>query len=72
MQQIKVQGMHCDACKALINMELEENQLDKYISSIELADNNIGILNVEDTNNETVSKIKTIINQMPDYQVLSN
>lgn len=72
MQQIKVQGMHCDACKILVTMELEENQLDQYISDIVLTNNNIGILHLKKVDEETIAQIISVINNLSDYQALTN
>lgn len=68
--KIKVKGMHCDACKALIKMELEEVGLDKVVSSIELIGNDIGVLTLEDASEEDKTKIEELINNMDQYSVI--
>lgn len=69
MTEIMIKGMHCDACIALITMELEENGYEDKVESISLGTNNLGkvVLTTEDI--DLISKAKTIINNMENYDV---
>lgn len=67
---IKITGMHCQACKSLISMELEENGLAQKVNSIELSSQNTGLILLSDTNDQDVEKIVSIINKMDNYQVI--
>jgi copper chaperone CopZ len=67
--KIMINGMHCNACVSLIKMELEENGLNKRISSIEVLDNNQGELILQNLNESELTSIKEIINSMDDYQI---
>ena len=37
MTTLTVEGMHCDACKKLIMMELEDAGLDTYVENVTVA-----------------------------------
>lgn len=67
---LKVQGMHCDACKALIRMEIEDLGLESHINAIELAENNIGLITLENITDEDQEKITTSINNIENYEVI--
>lgn len=70
IKTIKVDGMHCDACKKLVMMELEENNLDQCVDSINIAGDTIGdIILHGDSRNDDVEKIKSVINGMEGYVV---
>jgi copper chaperone CopZ len=71
MKEIYVKGMHCDACKKLVQMELEENGLLKNISSLELLPDNTGKLNItEGVTAQEKEKIERVINNMETYKTL--
>jgi copper chaperone CopZ len=65
---IKVKGMHCDACKALIKMELEEIGLEGNIEKVELEENNQGIILLKNVNETQVEEAKNVINKMEQYE----
>jgi len=70
MKQITIQGMHCTACKQLINMELEDAGLSSLIESFSDPKDNQGQLMLkEEITEEEVQKIKQVINTMDDYFV---
>ncbi len=69
-QTIIIQGMHCEACKSLITMELEEAGLEDKVKTISLQDNNMGELELDDVSEEEVERIKTAINNMGSYSVV--
>lgn len=68
MKTITVNGIHCDACKQLIMMELEEAKLVDHIAVIEIDENNIGTISLKDSaDDEVISNIKQTINAMDNY-----
>lgn len=67
---IKVSGMHCDACKMLVKMELEDLGLEENIKTIELEGDNTGTIALENVNDEKIMEAKEVINQMEQYEVL--
>ena len=70
MKQLTVHGMHCESCKKLIMMELEENNLEQSIESIEVGDDQIGIVYLKDSISDIdLQKIKTIIAGIDEYTV---
>ena len=71
MTELKINGMHCQACVSLIQMELEDNELDQSIEKIELLEDNTGrVILKEAVNSELEQKIAKVINSMPNYQVI--
>lgn len=64
---IKVKGMHCDACKMLIKMELEENGYKDNIELIELEDNNQGSVVLNKVEEAQIEEAINIINKMEQY-----
>ena len=63
--------MHCDACKKLITMELEEIGLEHAIDRFEVGENNTGTLFLrEGVSDDDVEKITARINAMGEYRVL--
>ncbi len=67
---LTVHGMHCQACKTLITMELEEAGLDDKVSAIEMSlDEKQGIISLTSVIEEEVQKIKDIINSFDAYSV---
>ena len=68
--KLKVKGMHCDACKALVRMELEENGFEENIVSVEVVEDQLGQVELVDVTDEDQKKIIKIINSMDSYQVL--
>lgn len=71
MNTLTIHGMHCGACEKLIRMELEERALDQYIDHIELySDQKKGIMTLtENTSEENIVQIKTVISGMDAYTV---
>lgn len=69
--KIKVKGMHCESCKALIKIGLEEAGLDKVVSSIDLVGDDIGILTFKNASKEEKEKVEDLINNMDQYSVIS-
>jgi len=69
MQQLIIQGMHCDACKKLIMMELEDASLDIFVDSISVEDDNKGIMILKNATEDDIMKIKNSINAMDGYHV---
>lgn len=67
--QLTVVGMHCDACKALITMELEEHKLDQYVSAINLNMNETGTLEITTDDEELVKQIRSVIDGLDSYSV---
>ncbi len=62
--------MHCDACKTLIKMELEEAGLAKYVAAISVGENNQGeAILTENVSGKDVETIKQVINKMKKYSV---
>lgn len=70
MNTLTIKGMHCDACKKLITMELEDAGLNQHVASIELGNNNVGRLCLRDgTESEVLNNIKKVLNGMKDYSI---
>ena len=69
MKKINVQGMHCDACKKIIMMELEDAGLDSSVDNVEIfGEENRGIFHFkEGIDGEHIEKFKNIINSMEGY-----
>lgn len=69
--KITVKGMHCEACKSLISMELEDHGLIANLSEISLLGSETGELIFNDISEEKYSEIVKIINNLENYQVSS-
>lgn len=70
MKTLTINGMHCDACKTLITMELDEGDLSSLISEIKQDGENTGTIRLKaDTTDDEMKKIAEIINQMDNYSV---
>lgn len=67
---IKVKGMHCDACKMLIKMELEEIGLEGNIESVKLEADNQGLVVLDNIEEDQVEEAKNTINNMDQYEVI--
>lgn len=68
---IKVKGMHCDACKMLIKMELEEIGLENNVESVELESDNQGIVVLDNVDEHQIEEVRNTINKMDQYQVIN-
>ncbi|HRN69687.1 MAG TPA: hypothetical protein PLS49_00755 [Candidatus Woesebacteria bacterium] len=69
-QKIVVKGMHCDACKALIKMEIEDLGLGDKVKEITLMEGeNVGEIQSEDISSQELENIKTAINKLDQYKV---
>ncbi|PIR76401.1 MAG: hypothetical protein COU32_02325 [Candidatus Magasanikbacteria bacterium CG10_big_fil_rev_8_21_14_0_10_42_10] len=71
MTTLTVEGMHCDACKKLIMMELEDAGLDTYVENVTVASTEKkGIFQLNEAIDEdSLEKMKSIINAMDGYSV---
>ena len=67
---ITVKGMHCNSCKMLVKMELEENGFDGKIKNIELREGDIGLVDLQDVSEDEIPKAKELINSMDSYEVV--
>lgn len=70
MQRIlTIKGIHCEACKKLIELELSDQQLDPYVDSVVITDaeNKQGELRLNNVSNEVLEKIIKTINKMDGY-----
>lgn len=67
--KITVEGMHCEACKILVKMELEENGFEDKIESVEVTGENVGEVVLKNIDEKKLSKAKSIINATGDYSV---
>ena len=71
MNTLTIKGMHCDACKKLITMELEDAGLQDYVTSLELSGENMGALTLSDSvSEEDKNRIREVINAMEGYTVV--
>jgi len=62
--------MHCDACKMLIKMELEEIGLEGNVESIELEADNQGAVVLNNVEEDQVEEARNTINNMDQYEVI--
>jgi hypothetical protein len=69
MSEIIIKGMHCDACIALVTMELEEGGFEGEIKSVELIPDNFGKVILVTDEADRISEVKNIINNMENYNV---
>lgn len=70
MKEIKISGMHCDSCKSLIKMEIEDAGFAEKIISIEQTSKNEGKLILKEVSAEEETKIKATINSLNNYKVI--
>ena len=71
MNTITVQGMHCDACKKLIMIELEEKKLHQFVSKIDVdSDKKQGKIYLKNKmTEEDLRQMRSIIESMDGYSV---
>lgn len=63
-----VNGMHCDACKKLITMELEDAGLQAHVASLELSGENMGTLTLNNgVSDGDRARVEDVINAMEGY-----
>jgi cation transport ATPase len=65
-----IEGMHCNACEKLIEMDLEENGFVKENMSFDLLGDNKGSLSIKLSSEEEIQKITNSINRMEGYMVI--
>lgn len=70
MTSIKVKGMHCEACEALIKMELEELGLEDEITGIDLRSDDIGVITFTHLSSSRKDQTIEAINLMEQYEVI--
>lgn len=71
-KELKIEGMHCDACKKIITMEIEDLGLQDKLNSVDLSSEaNQGFVKLSDVREEDVEKITTAINDLGQYKVIS-
>ena len=68
--KLHIEGMHCAACKALVQMKLEENGFGEKIDGIDVLEDNTGVLILKGVTEEDVEHITQLVNDMDDYLVL--
>lgn len=69
---LTVKGMHCNACKALIKMQLEERGLEDKIISININEvENVGTVELDNISEEESAIIEEAINSMEQYSVIA-
>lgn len=69
-QKITVKGMHCEACKTLIKMEIEDLGLEDKIKEILLMEGeNVGEIRFKDISDDDLEKVKNAINKLDQYKV---
>lgn len=70
MTTLTVEGMHCDACKKLIQMELDDAGLGEAVVSMTIQPDNIGELELSNTlSSDDEQKVKDVINSMDGYAI---
>lgn len=62
--KLKVNGMHCGACKTLIEMELEENGIEGVNVNGETYE-----IEVPENLSDKIEAIKNIVNSMEGYEL---
>ena len=68
---LKIKGMHCESCKKLIQMELEEAGFIDKFKEATLLENQIGEIKLVNINTNDLEQIKEIINNLPNYEVIN-
>lgn len=68
---LKVQGMHCDACKTLIEMEIEELNLQDKLENIDYdSDKQMGDVVFNDLTEAERSALKQAIENLGNYKII--
>ena len=68
---LKVQGMHCDACKSLIEMEIEDLNLQDKLENIDYdSDTQMGDVIFHDLTEEERSVLKQAIENLGNYKII--
>lgn len=73
MEEIKVKGMHCNACVSIIKMELEESGYgEDKVLDVSLDKDDYGKVKVKVADDKELDEVKSLINSInPDsYQVV--
>lgn len=71
--KLKVKGMHCDACKLLVRMGLEDGGFEEKIVSIDtVKEENVGEVILSGLGEQEIEKAKEIINSVGHYEVVAN
>lgn len=68
--EISVKGMHCDSCRMLVKMELEEHLDDNQISDVDLVGDYSGVVTLNNVTPEQLAQAKASINMMDGYEVV--
>jgi len=68
---LTVAGMHCDACKSLIQMEIDDINLSDKVKEIGLSSDHQGFVSLQDINEEDVKQITKAINALGKYSVIN-
>lgn len=69
-RKITVNGMHCEACKALIRMTLEDGGLGPNIKDIDLTGDNQGYVLLSNVDEEDLTGAKNLINELDQYTAI--
>jgi len=70
MKTLVVDGMHCDACKKLIQMELDDAGLGEAVVNMTIMPDNVGELELSNTlSSEDEQKVKAVIQNMDGYAI---
>lgn len=68
--KLKVNGMHCEACKTLLSMEMDDLGISEYRYKFKLEPKeNYGLIYLTDVDEEKVALIKKAINSYEGYSV---
>lgn len=68
---LRVQGMHCDACKTLIEMEIEDLNLQDKLQNIDYdSDKQMGDVVFHDLTEEERSALKQSIENLGNYKII--
>ncbi len=65
--KITINGMHCEACKSLIRMSLEDNGLTPNIKEIEIGGDNEGYVILSNVMKKDIVTVRNSINEMSQY-----
>ncbi len=69
--KIQIKGMHCNACLALIRMELEEKGWGDRIKDIQLvAGQEKGLVYFSQLTADELHQVESTINNLDNYQVI--
>lgn len=69
-KQLKIKGMHCESCKALITMEIEDLNLGEKVDDIQIQEDNTGVITLSNVSEEDVEQIVNSVNSMDQYEVI--